>query len=165
MVKKRTLPFVYDDSLPTRFGILPRYAQNEDAMRWFEVPAVMMFHVANAWQEGNEVKLFSCCFDQVRLLCPLLTCVHPTVLAHPPPPSSLTIVLSPIQSPMRRAQCVSLWCRHLPICQSAALCHRLCKATTTCSLHACMPVRKAVAYPAPECADCQLLCGCSSAWM
>ena len=73
MVKKRTLPFVYDDSQPTRFGILPRYAQNEDAMRWFEVPAVMMFHVANAWQEGNQVKLFSCCFDQVRLVCPLLT--------------------------------------------------------------------------------------------
>ncbi|DBA75024.1 hypothetical protein WJX77_000411 [Trebouxia sp. C0004] len=67
MVKKRTLPFVFDESQPTRFGILPRYAQKEDAMRWFEVPAVMMFHVANAWQDGNEVKLFSCCFDQFSL--------------------------------------------------------------------------------------------------
>ena len=67
MVKKRSLPFVFDESLPTRFGVLPRYAQNEDAMRWFEVPAVMMFHVANAWQEGNDIKLFSCCFDQVTL--------------------------------------------------------------------------------------------------
>ena len=57
---------MYDDQLPTRFGVLPRYAKNEDAIRWFEVPAVMMFHVANAWQEGNTVKLVSCCFDEVR---------------------------------------------------------------------------------------------------
>lgn len=67
MVKSKTLPFVFDDQLPTRFGILPRYAKSEDAIRWFEVPAVMMFHVANAWQEGNTVKLYSCCFDQVHL--------------------------------------------------------------------------------------------------
>ena len=67
MVKSRTLPFVYDDQLPTRFGILPRYAKDEAAIRWFEVPAVMMFHVANAWQEEHEVKLVSCCFDQVGL--------------------------------------------------------------------------------------------------
>ena len=69
MVKNNTLPFVFDNQLPTRFGVLPRYANNEDAIRWFEVPAVMMFHVANAWQEGNLIKLYSCCFDQVRLLC------------------------------------------------------------------------------------------------
>lgn len=67
MVKKRTLPFVFDSSLPTRFGVLPRYAENEDAMQWFEVPAVMMFHVANAWQEGNQIKLVSCCFEQFSL--------------------------------------------------------------------------------------------------
>ncbi len=99
MVKKRTLPFVYDDSQPTRFGILPRYAQNEDAMRWFEVPAVMMFHVANAWQEGNQVKLFSCCFDQVRPVCPLLTPHHSWALLLTPhrscpcPPSSIPLLI------------------------------------------------------------------------
>lgn len=71
MVKKNTLPFVFENQLPTRFGVLRRYAKNEDAIRWFEVPAVMMFHVANAWQEGNTIKLYSCCFDQV---CPLRHC-------------------------------------------------------------------------------------------
>lgn len=65
MVKSGTLPFVFDSQLPTRFGVLPRYAKNEDDIRWFEVPAVMMFHVANAWQEGNTIRLSSCCFDQV----------------------------------------------------------------------------------------------------
>ena len=68
MVKNNTLPFLFDNQLPTRFGVLPRYAKNEDAIRWFEVPAVMMFHVANAWQDGNTIKLYSCCFDQVRPL-------------------------------------------------------------------------------------------------
>ena len=72
MIKKGTLPFVFDESLPTRFGVLPRYAEDEDAMRWFEVPAVMMFHVANAWQEGNQVKLYSCCFDEVSWRLPCL---------------------------------------------------------------------------------------------
>lgn len=70
MVKNNTLPFVFDNQLPTRFGVLPRYAKNEDAIRWFEVPAVMMFHVANAWQEGNTIKLYSCCFDKVCVQSP-----------------------------------------------------------------------------------------------
>ena len=77
MVKSKTLPFVFDNTLPTRFGILPRYATSEDAIKWFEVPAVMMFHVANAWQEGSTVKLYSCCFDQVRFFA----CIHNWVAA------------------------------------------------------------------------------------
>ncbi|KAL3133697.1 hypothetical protein ABBQ32_008196 [Trebouxia sp. C0010 RCD-2024] len=67
MVKSKTLPFVFDNTLPTCFGVLPRYAKSEDAIKWFEVPAVMMFHVANAWQQGSTVKLYSCCFDQFSL--------------------------------------------------------------------------------------------------
>ncbi len=36
-------------------------------VRWFELPPVMIFHVANAWQEGEHtVKLFACCFTDVR---------------------------------------------------------------------------------------------------
>ena len=65
MIKQNTLPFIFDTSLPTRFGVLPRYAKDESAIKWFEVPAVMMFHVANAWQEGDVIKLYTCCFDQV----------------------------------------------------------------------------------------------------
>lgn len=26
-----------------------------------------MFHTANAWEEGDEVKLFGCCMNVVRL--------------------------------------------------------------------------------------------------
>lgn len=35
-------------------------------VRWFELPPMMIFHVANAWQEGHLVKVFACCFEEVR---------------------------------------------------------------------------------------------------
>ena len=35
-------------------------------VRWFELPPMMIFHVANAWQEGDLVKVFACCFEEVR---------------------------------------------------------------------------------------------------
>ena len=37
-------------------------------VRWFELPPMMIFHVANAWQEGDLVKVFACCFEEVRAL-------------------------------------------------------------------------------------------------
>ena len=43
-------------------------------VRWFELPAVMIFHVANAWQEGEHVvKLFACCFTDVRHVLTILS--------------------------------------------------------------------------------------------
>ena len=38
--------------------------------------AVMIFHVANAWQEGKDiVKLYACCFEEVgQLRLCLLRC-------------------------------------------------------------------------------------------
>ena len=49
--------------------------------------AVMIFHVANAWQEGTKkdiIKLYACCFEEVlhilTLICHILSrlpwCVH-----------------------------------------------------------------------------------------
>lgn len=36
------------------------------AARRFELPAMVIFHTANAWQEGPDiVKLAACCFDEV----------------------------------------------------------------------------------------------------
>lgn len=41
----------------------------------------MIFHVANAWQESKDVvKLFACCFEDVR--------DTPTLSNHHTPPSS-----------------------------------------------------------------------------
>lgn len=43
----------FDRSLPSRFGVLPRYYQGDPrAVRWFQVPdPVLIFHTANAWDE------------------------------------------------------------------------------------------------------------------
>ncbi|KAK9839226.1 hypothetical protein WJX81_002592 [Elliptochloris bilobata] len=67
MVKRNTLPLVYDPSRPARFGILPKRPRTGKEVRWFELPAMMIFHVANAWQEGDVVKLFACCFEEFAM--------------------------------------------------------------------------------------------------
>mmetsp|Transcript_13987 Transcript_13987/g.42222 ORF Transcript_13987/g.42222 Transcript_13987/m.42222 type:complete len:538 (+) Transcript_13987:324-1937(+) len=68
MVKMGTLPFHFDKSQPARFGLLPRYSDSEAGIRWFQLPALMIFHTANAWQEGpNVVKLAACCYDEFDL--------------------------------------------------------------------------------------------------
>ena len=65
MVKRRTIPFVFHPELKTRFGILPRTAKDQQGIRWFEAPAMMMFHVAAAWEEGSLIKLYVCAWDKV----------------------------------------------------------------------------------------------------
>jgi carotenoid cleavage dioxygenase len=64
MVQQNSLPFVFDKKLPSRVGILPKYATADDRVRWFVLPGgpYMCFHVANAWEEddGNVLKLYAC---------------------------------------------------------------------------------------------------------
>eukprot|EP00249_Psilotum_nudum_P015146 c25188_g1_i1 orf=415-2046(-) len=50
----------FDTSKKARFGILPRYAKNESQIQWFELPTCYIFHNANAWEEGDEIVLYSC---------------------------------------------------------------------------------------------------------
>lgn len=45
--------------LPSRFGIIPRYGASE-SIRWFEAEPCYIYHVINAWEEGDEVVLVSC---------------------------------------------------------------------------------------------------------
>ncbi|KAK9918068.1 hypothetical protein WJX75_000916 [Coccomyxa subellipsoidea] len=68
MVTHNRLPFVYDKSRPARFGFLPKRPKSGKEVVWLELPAVMIFHVANAWQESKDVvKLFACCFEDFDL--------------------------------------------------------------------------------------------------
>jgi carotenoid cleavage dioxygenase-like enzyme len=45
--------------LPSRFGILPRYGTNAE-VRWFEAPPCYIYHVVNAWEDGDEVVMDAC---------------------------------------------------------------------------------------------------------
>lgn len=40
--------------LPSRFAVVPRYGKPSD-IRWFEAEPCYMYHVSNAWEEGDEI--------------------------------------------------------------------------------------------------------------
>ncbi|OZM70143.1 9-cis-epoxycarotenoid dioxygenase [Amycolatopsis antarctica] len=50
---------VFDRSMPARFGVLPRYGTG-DQVRWFEADSCYIYHVVNAWDEGDEVVMDVC---------------------------------------------------------------------------------------------------------
>ncbi|XP_020580149.1 carotenoid 9,10(9',10')-cleavage dioxygenase 1-like [Phalaenopsis equestris] len=52
--------FTFDPTKKARFGVLPRYAKDEQLIRWFDLPNCFIFHNANAWEEGDEVVLITC---------------------------------------------------------------------------------------------------------
>eukprot|EP01018_Ginkgo_biloba_P029909 Gb_31289 [translate_table: standard] len=59
MVKGKLI-ISFDTTKKARFGILPRYAKSDLHIQWFELPNCYIFHNANAWEEGDEVILYTC---------------------------------------------------------------------------------------------------------
>lgn len=57
---KGKLILTFDQTKKARFGVLPRYAKDDLQMRWFELPNCYIFHNANAWEEGDEIILYTC---------------------------------------------------------------------------------------------------------
>jgi len=53
-------PYVHDLTMPTRFGLLPRYANSGSEVRWFEASSCFMYHVANAWEHDGIVSVVGC---------------------------------------------------------------------------------------------------------
>ncbi len=45
--------------LPSRFGILGRRADGSE-IRWFEAEPAYIYHVVNAWEEGDEIVMDAC---------------------------------------------------------------------------------------------------------
>ncbi|XP_074283400.1 putative carotenoid cleavage dioxygenase 4, chloroplastic [Silene latifolia] len=43
----------WDPSKLSKIGVIPRYAGDEEEIRWFEVPGLNIVHVINAWDEVN----------------------------------------------------------------------------------------------------------------
>lgn len=50
---------MFDRSMPSRFGVLPRYGDGSQ-VRWFEANPCYIYHVVNAWESGSEVVLDVC---------------------------------------------------------------------------------------------------------
>ncbi len=56
----RALP-IFKRELPSRFGVLPRYGDGK-TVRWFEGEPCYIYHVINAWEEGDEI-IMDCCIN------------------------------------------------------------------------------------------------------
>jgi carotenoid cleavage dioxygenase-like enzyme len=49
----------FHPELPTRFGVIPRYGRS-DEVRWFEFTPCFLYHVVNAWEDGDWVTMVAC---------------------------------------------------------------------------------------------------------
>jgi carotenoid cleavage dioxygenase-like enzyme len=45
--------------MPARFGVIPRHGQAHE-IRWFEASPCFIYHVVNAYEEGDEVVMIGC---------------------------------------------------------------------------------------------------------
>jgi len=50
---------VFNSELNTRFGVIPRHGAS-DSIKWFDFEPCFMYHVVNAWEEGDEVVMVAC---------------------------------------------------------------------------------------------------------
>lgn len=67
---------MFERDLPSRFGIVPRHGDNSD-IRWFETSACFIFHLLNAYEQGDEVVLIACRMSSTNIV--------PTSQANPEP--------------------------------------------------------------------------------
>ena len=59
LLKRDIHKVTFFPELPSRFAVLPRYGDNADA-KWFEADPCYIYHVINAWEEGDEIILDAC---------------------------------------------------------------------------------------------------------
>ncbi len=59
--------FAWEPENGARIGVIPRRGTSEE-MRWFEVELGYIFHVFNAWEEGEHIVLDACRSDQTQIL-------------------------------------------------------------------------------------------------
>jgi carotenoid cleavage dioxygenase-like enzyme len=53
MVKHKNIPFRFIPEHGSRIGVLPFTAKYGSEMIWYNLPAFMIFHTANAWEEKD----------------------------------------------------------------------------------------------------------------
>ena len=50
---------LFHKEVPTRYGVIPRFG-NDDDVRWFDFDPCYMLHVVNAWEEGDSIVMIGC---------------------------------------------------------------------------------------------------------
>lgn len=56
---KRSMWQIHFADQPARFGVVPRTGRG-DQIRWFETDSCYIYHVVNAWEDGDEVVMTAC---------------------------------------------------------------------------------------------------------
>ena len=56
----------FEGERAARIGLLPRGTEDGRDVRWFQLPALFIWHTINAWQDGGAVLLYACVYDSVR---------------------------------------------------------------------------------------------------
>ena len=59
LLKQDAHKVTFHPELPSRFGIIPRHGRG-DEIRWFEADPTYIYHIVNAWEEGDEIVLDAC---------------------------------------------------------------------------------------------------------
>ncbi|WP_281647802.1 carotenoid oxygenase family protein [Parendozoicomonas sp. Alg238-R29] len=59
LLKKDIQKVEFYPELPSRFGVIPRYGDGS-AIRWFECDPTYIYHMINAWEEGDEIVMDAC---------------------------------------------------------------------------------------------------------
>lgn len=59
LLKQDAHKVTFYPDLPSRFGLIPRHGSG-DQIRWFEADPTYIYHIVNAWEEGNEIVLDAC---------------------------------------------------------------------------------------------------------
>ena len=60
-------PIQWEPDNGARIGVLPRHGDGSD-IRWYDVSPGMVFHVMNAYEEGDEIVLDACRSEQTTML-------------------------------------------------------------------------------------------------
>jgi carotenoid cleavage dioxygenase-like enzyme len=58
------LPFKWDNSVNTRFGVMPRTGTDKD-VKWFDIPTCFIFHIMNSFEQGDEVVFDAARYDSL----------------------------------------------------------------------------------------------------
>ena len=64
MLTGGALPFVWDDNAPSRIGVMPKTGSSKD-LKWFDIDPAFVFHVMNAYEEGDDVILDVARYNQL----------------------------------------------------------------------------------------------------
>ncbi|HAP78345.1 MAG TPA: hypothetical protein DCR14_19965, partial [Acidimicrobiaceae bacterium] len=58
LLKQGKKKMIFDQSMKTRFGVIPRYGSGKDVV-WFECDPTYILHTVNAWEDGDEIVAYA----------------------------------------------------------------------------------------------------------